>query len=480
MKMWLLAISSLLCSITFPPSLFADNACLTAFHETFNPPQNQFVEGLKLFEELNNQDSRLQRETFQRFMDSDFANAQEWAKRTTPGGKADPEQAWADYAREILEPQIIEEMRAAGRVKGIKYPSLERRLAMMASQSRAFRGGVMEFLNNGNFTDILLSRFRQRIANTLPQPLAKKFQSKVGTWGGYISERLINNRVSLPYRTPASHAEMMAFMEEISAAIGHAMNPNPHFTTAWMFAWSKGVRNLLSMDAPPQDAFGVFVDTYTTFNRAHFIELVNDVSIEAFGKPRPEVITQFARWGIYDTVIRRLIAAAIGLKEGFSESELVDGYGGYRKKFLHITKKMLDKNIAFRQEVQQLALELAFVTRPVLRVAYLFAAYKFAFESEPEPTACDLAPETWKEIAPLLDTDEQSLYEQEMAYRRQIAKIKGKGREFLSAYKIETDPDMKAKLWDNVEQVRKELREAQATANALKCIRERQKAAQGQ
>jgi hypothetical protein len=303
-----------------------------------------------------------------------WKQAQDDAK--AKGSDADPKSVWDDFVKKW-------ENEAGDKALDGKAPSLEELLAIMAAKSPTFEMSLMEYLwNHGDVRYKILASFEEG-------EIVGETAAKVGTRGKRFWN-LWQSKIKLTVNRVWSGEEFAMFLTETSNAMFRAMNPEPRWYTTWASAFGRVfTKGELKM-------WKSFADKFMSEYRVRYKTYLETVSMDAFGEPRPEVVRSFYRFGMVDTIMRRLavikalftgkvgsmkLGELIEWKMGLSPEELDKLFDGPVSKYLPRAVKdalMAAKNpeiyreILYNAEVERLSLEIMWFTRPIISALFLY------------------------------------------------------------------------------------------------------------
>ncbi|MBI3558314.1 MAG: hypothetical protein HY074_18765 [Deltaproteobacteria bacterium] len=257
--------------------------------------------------------------------------------------------AQAEEVRRILDEKAGEnvadwEADVIQRMKSRRaYPTLEELLAVMAARSPSFRQGLLEFQQaQGLMRWRVLTHFLEYVPGVNPKvTYGRRF------W------RLWQKRIHVPRKGYMSAADFAHFTVELSNAMFRTAHREPNFALTWLRAFGQ-----VRAEPATWNVLRAFAEKFQDGYRARHRARVEGVALEAFGKPRPEVLYEFYRWGIGDTAYRRLSAVIRERRLGAA----------------------FDKDAIYQAEAEKLALELAFVVRPVVSGLFLYWTAADAYE----------------------------------------------------------------------------------------------------
>lgn len=199
----------------------------------------------------------------------------EASQRSNP---ANADEAWSEYVHQ-WELEILDRTENGNRAD---YPELEELLALMAAKSPTFKTGVLDFLNN--YGDFKYKAFAQ-------------FLESDGSGPGTTGQRfwsLWQARIKLPMRRVWSLDDFSLFITETSNAMFRTMHPEPSMRSSYLKALSE-----IRLSKP-----------------------------ESFGRPRPEVVRDFYRYGLKNTLYRRLTAYSVVLFSRSRGTALIEENSG--------------------------------------------------------------------------------------------------------------------------------------------------------
>lgn len=192
-------------------------------------------------------------------------------------------------------------------------------------------------------------------------------------------------QMQLPARKPQSIADfhqMLAQFSDVMFAVNH---PQPYWRT-WSAAFTRA-----PWDASVKEVMSRFADQMANDFRARYKSFLEGVSVETYGKPRPEVLHDLYQFGLLDTMTRRIVAI---VKERHAIwSEIEKNPGAFRK-LKAALNKALDDDIVLKREIEQLTLEAMYVMRPIITSMFAYAAYEaldtFVFDDDKKAHEEDL------------------------------------------------------------------------------------------
>ncbi len=347
-----------------PVPASADGGCVDGIRSVFRKVTEPVR---KLQEAIKNRmlkKGRAQSELVQKILDDKLAEAQKG------GGNVDA--AWADVVKK-WEQEVTDRMTDEG---SKNYPDINELLALMAAKSPTFKAGLVEFLtNHGAVRFKLLAHFMEKV---------QTLEKGVGEVGGKVTygKRLWGiwqNSIRLPMRKTWTPEDFALFMTETSSAMFRALHPEPGWSTTWLKAFGD-----VRFDPKTWKVWEGFANRFLLDYRARYKGFMEGVSEEAYGKPRPEVIRDFYRFGMWDTIYRHLAAfktmvsksggkiiegKGVSLEEldALNDGPLYNKLPRSLKNALIIAKHPeLYNDIMFNTEVEQLSLETMFFVRPVI------------------------------------------------------------------------------------------------------------------
>ena len=317
-------------------------------------------------------EGRTQAENVEKIIDGKVAEAE---KAAVDGNK---DRAWSDVVKK-WEDDVTDRMTDKG---SDRYPSVDELLALMAAKSPSFKSGLIEFLtNHGNVRFKLLAHFMETIQTA---------EKGVGEIGGKVTygKRLWGiwqNSIRLPMRKAWTPDDFALFMTETSGAMFRAMHPEPGWSTTWLKAFGE-----VRMDPKTWKVWQNFANRFLLDYRGRYKAFMEGVSEEAYGKPRPDVIRDFYRFGMWDTVYRHLAAFKTMLSK--SGGKIIEGKGltleeldamndgplynklprSLKNALIVANHPELYNDILFNNEVEQLSLEVMFFVRPVISGLFLY------------------------------------------------------------------------------------------------------------
>lgn len=227
------------------------------------------------------------------------------SQRTHP---ADPDVAWNEFVRQ-WEQEVLDRTESDRRAD---YPEIEELLALMAAKSPTFKTGLLDFLNN--YGDIKYKVFAQFLEGDGKRP---------GTTGQRFWS-LWQARIKLPMRRVWSVEDFSLFITETSDAMFRTMHPEPSMRSPFLSALGE----IRLSDPETLKIWRNFSRKFQEKVRNNYFEFMESVTTESFGQPRPEVIRDFYRYGLKNTLYRRLTAYRILLLSRARGTALIEENSG--------------------------------------------------------------------------------------------------------------------------------------------------------
>lgn len=333
-----------------PNQAFAGSDCLPGFRAAFEKVSESKHKLEEMIESQLHKKGRAQSVEVEKILDNKIA---QWKK-----SGSESEASWLKFVEEW-------EHEVTPRTGRGTYPRVEELLALWSAKSPTFHSGLKEFLtDHGAVRFKVLAHFMEEI----PGQVGKKV-----TYGRRFWE-LWRTRIRLPMRETWTPDDFSLFMVETSNAMFRAMNPQPGFARAWLASF-KQVR----LDPETWKVWKPFAETFLKDYRERHAAFLKGVTLETYGKPRPEVLRDFYRFGMWDAVYRRIAATKVGLKPEVIEAltkdnPLYDKLPRAVKNTMIFSKyPELYQELRYTAEVEQLAFEVMWFMRPVVSGLTLYS-----------------------------------------------------------------------------------------------------------
>lgn len=174
-------------------------------------------------------------------------------------------------------------------------------------------------------------------------------------------------QMQMPARKPQSIDAFHSMLAQFSDVLFAVNHPQPYWAT-WSAAFTRA-----PWDASVREVMRRFADQMAKDHRARYKSFLEGVSVETYGKPRPEVLHDLYQFGLLDTMTRRIVAIVKERHAIWGEIEKKPGTFNKLKTGLN---KALDDDIVLKREIEQLTLEAMYVMKPIITAMFAYAAYQ--------------------------------------------------------------------------------------------------------
>ncbi|MBI3542025.1 MAG: hypothetical protein HY075_01940 [Deltaproteobacteria bacterium] len=416
-RVLLLTIATWTALSVSPAPAFADGGCADGVRAAFQKvtgPIRRVQDAIKRF---MTKDGRAQAKKVAEIRDQKF---NEWLAE--PKGEGAKHPTWSQFV-EDWEKEVTDRMTDEG---SKNYPKVEELLALMSERSPTFARALGEFLENkGSVRFKVLAHFMEKIQTLEKGP--GEIGGKV-TWGSRFWE-LWRTKIRLPARKAWTADDFSLFMTEMSNAVFRSMNPEPGFRMTWLKAFGE-----VRLDPKTWKVWEGFANRFLELYRNRYKSFMEGVTLEAYGKVRPEVIRDFYRFGMWNAVMRRLAVFKVALSKEAGGKAIIEGTGlkpeeidalmndsplysnlprAVKNALIIKNNPELYRNLLYSAEVDQLSLEVMFFIRPVISGLFLYytmiepgyGAYEWNEERKKFEADVKKNPDKYKPNTKLADDD---------------------------------------------------------------------------